>query len=262
MLKTAYLDESGHEGSSHVVIAGFLGDDDQWAACARLWRRALAPRHSLHMCALRWQSKRNNRVRDLLKRMGPIPYTCGLVPIFGGVNVGDYSDLIACPITQAINKGYMLSLYALVPWALSTLRGEDRLKIVLETNDRYSAMTPIIPLICSGIADATKNPIFATATGKPRLVGVEFIAKSVLTEPADYLAFSLLQQLRDAKSQKARWCTPILGSGYGFGHFLTREEARRGIMATTDGGRAKGLNEMGPALNPILASLKKKSSHK
>jgi hypothetical protein len=99
MLKTAYLDESGHEGTSHVVIVGFLGSDEQWTACAQLWKRALAPRQSLHMSALRWQSKRNNRVRDLLERLGPIPHTCGLVPVFGMVNVGDYSDLLTGPVT-------------------------------------------------------------------------------------------------------------------------------------------------------------------
>ena len=259
MIKTAYLDESGHEGNSHVVVAGFLGDDDQWTACAQLWKRALAPRHSLHMNKLRWQSKQNSRrIRDLLERHGPIPYTCGLVPVFGGVNIGDYSDLLTGDVTRIINKGYMLSLYSLVPHALSALRDEDQLKIVLEANDRYSALTPIIPLICSALADSTRNPIFATPSGQPRLSGVEFTAKSALTEPADYLAFSLLQQLRDAKSQRARWCMPILGSGYGFGSFLSREDARRGILATTDGPRAKGLREMGPFLNPILANLKKK----
>ena len=258
MLKTAYLDESGHEGNNHVVIAGFIGDDEQWTACAQLWKRALAPRKALHMSDLRWHGKHNNRVRDLLYRLGPIPHMCGLVPVFGGVNVSNYFDLLTGPMTRMINKGYMLSLYTLVPFALASLRGEERLKIVLEANDRYSFMTPIVPLICNAFAKGLNSPIFTTPSGEPRLSGLEFTAKSALTEPADYIAFSLLQHLRDAKSQRARWCAPILGDGRGFGKFLTREESRRGIMATTDGPRARGLREIDSVLTPILKQLQKK----
>lgn len=258
MLKKAYLDESGHEGNGYVVIAGFMGDDDQWTACAQLWKGALLPRQSLHMSELRWQSKRNKRVRELLARLGPIPYLCGLVPVFGGVNVSDYSDLLLGPLTRRINKGYMLSLYTLVPYALSGLRGEERLKIVLEANDQYAAMTPIVTLICDAFAKGLNNPIFTTPSGLPRLAGVEFVSKSstVLTQPADYLAFSLLQQLRDHKSQKARWSTPILGDGRGYGNFMSREEVRRGVLATTDGPRAKEVREIEEMLTPILERLR------
>src|SRR2546426_907405 len=58
---TVYLDESGHEGKV-VIVAGFLGNDNQWEQCAKKWQAGLGPqRRLLHMKDLRW-SKHSTRV--------------------------------------------------------------------------------------------------------------------------------------------------------------------------------------------------------
>ena len=259
MLKTAYVDESGHESKQHVILAGFLGDDEQWDECAQQWRVGLADRKALHMRELRWKSKSNHRVRKLLERLGPIPYNCGLRAVFSGVNVSDYADLISGTLVERANKGYILALYHLVPPILASLKGEERLKLVLEENTQYKTFGGLTEIICSALAKVTTNRIFRTPSGLPRLSGVEFIPKSssLLTEPADYLAFAILQMCRDPKSQKARWCLPILGDGRGTGQFVSREKLRTGLRVTVTGERLKTFRELESELDPILERLGK-----
>ena len=91
MTITAYLDESGHSGLGHVVVAGFFGNESQWAAFAPAWEQALKPKKSLHMRKLHWNHPRAQR---LLARLGPIPYKYDLRPVFGSVFVKDYYDLV------------------------------------------------------------------------------------------------------------------------------------------------------------------------
>jgi hypothetical protein len=259
MLKTAYIDESGHESRNHVILAGFVGDDQQWDACAEAWKVGLGQRKSLHMCELRWTSKSNYRVKKLLQHLGPIPYKSGLTPVFCGVNVSDYSDLISGTLVTKANKGYVLALYHMVPHILATLKGEERLKLVLEENMQYAPFLALTQMVCSGLAKVVSSPIFRTPSGLPRLAGVEFIPKesSLLTQPADYLAFSILQHCRDPRSQKARWCAPILGSGLGVGEFVSREKVRRGVGVTVTGDRLRTFREIEQWLDPILESLGK-----
>ena len=256
MLKTAYVDESGHETKTHVMLAGFLGDDEQWHECARRWQLALAPRRALHMSELRWKSKTNHRVRKLLERLGPIPYECGLMPVFSGVNVSDYADLISGTLVERASKGYILALYHMVPPILASLKGEERLKLVLEENTQYKPFGGLTEIICSALAKVTTSPIFRTPSGLSRLAGVEFIPKSssVLTQPADYLAFALLQVCRDAKSQKPRWCLPILGDGRGIGQLVSREQLRKGLRATVTGERLKTFRELESELGTLRQS--------
>lgn len=91
MAITAYLDESGHSGLGHVVVAGFFANESQWAAFAPAWEQALKPRKSLHMRKLRWK---HSRAQRLLAKLGPIPYKYDLRPVFGSVFVKDYYDLV------------------------------------------------------------------------------------------------------------------------------------------------------------------------
>jgi hypothetical protein len=58
---TIYLDESGHETSDHVVIAGFLGADEQWAAFDLDWRKALKGNTTFHSKSLRWNQERTRK---------------------------------------------------------------------------------------------------------------------------------------------------------------------------------------------------------
>ena len=259
MLKAAYLDESGHEGKRHVILAGFLGNDEQWDACAKAWKRGLGTRKALHMCELRWTAKKNYRVRKLLEELGPIPRECGLMPVFGGVNVSDYADMISGTLVTKAHKGYVLALYHMVPQILASLRGEERVKLVFEENEQYLPFLQLTHVVCNALAKVVDNRIFRTPSGLPRLASTEFIAKdsSLLTQPADYLAFALLQLCRDPRSQKTRWCAPIIGDGWGIGKFASREELRKGISVTVSGESLKTFREIEQDLDPILERLGK-----
>lgn len=255
LMLTAYVDETGHESTEHVIVAGFMGNDEQWKNLASEWRRGLGNRKAIHLKELRWRSKSNYRVRELLERLGPIPRQCGLIPVFGGVRVSDYADLLSGSLVKKINKGYLLCLYPLIARVLSTLQGEERLKLVCEENWQYEVFTKVIELVCGAFA----HSIFRTPSGLPRLAGIEFIPKasSSLTQPADYLAFAILQQHRDPTSLKARWTLPIIGDGKGIGKFMGRAELRKGIKITMAEERIKDLREVERLLDPILEHRRK-----
>lgn len=88
---TAYMDESGHE-ADRVVLAGFLGNRDQWKLFEAAWRKGLGRRRNLHMKELRWHKP--ERIKELLASLAPIPYRCGLTALYSTVLASDYSDLI------------------------------------------------------------------------------------------------------------------------------------------------------------------------
>jgi len=72
--------------------------------------------------------------------------------------------------------------------------------------------------------------------GKPKLAKWGFVPKgsTVLTDPADYLAFALRELWTNPKGKKAAWCKPILksGGGRGLGAILRRDTIRQ-VVATT-----------------------------
>ena len=73
---TAYLDESGHESKGLIILAGFLGNFDQWTKCEAGWKAALGKRQHLHTKELRWSKP--ERVKRLLESLGPVPHFAGL----------------------------------------------------------------------------------------------------------------------------------------------------------------------------------------
>src|SRR5256885_4609602 len=108
---TAYLDESGHETKNWMFVAGFFGNDDQWKSLVPLWKEGLGTqRKHLHMKRLRWAS---NGTKNLLARLGPLPYQCSLQPTLAGVRAGDYEDLISGTPAQRLLKGYLVCIIPL-----------------------------------------------------------------------------------------------------------------------------------------------------
>ena len=69
----AYLDESMENNPrGYTVMAGFLGNKNQWTTCAEEWRKALVPKQNLHVKKLRgWK---NNRHEEMLKKLAAVPY--------------------------------------------------------------------------------------------------------------------------------------------------------------------------------------------
>jgi hypothetical protein len=195
----AYLDESGHEGKDAVVVAGFLGNENQWTLCEGLWREGLGKRKSLHMKSLRWKK---DRVRQLLERLGPIPHKCGLRALVGGVRISDYHDLVAGTKAEKLTKGYQFCVMTVMDALAKNLPNDETVKLIFETQDQYEVQA-------RNIFENNKHHV--TTFGEAKFSSIDFIPKdsTSLTQPADYLAFAILQDYRDPKSTRARWCAPI-----------------------------------------------------
>jgi hypothetical protein len=139
---TAYLDESGQETDQHVVVGGFLGDDEQWCELSKQWREGLAPRKNLHMRELRWNGNKAYRTRLLMEKLTPIPAKCGLLPIAISLNVSDYSDLIEDTLlTKRITAGYIFAAEIAVVGALIwAWAKKDTVKVVFEQQDEHGPL--------------------------------------------------------------------------------------------------------------------------
>ena len=228
----AYLDESGHEGNELVIVAGYLGKESQWRRFADDWKVGLGRRKSLHMSSLRWSSP---RTKKLLEVLAPIPNRCGLQRMIGAVRVKDYEDLISGSRLEKTMKGYLVALQAAVLPALIKIPAHERLELVLESQFEYEfqagqylgQISKLSPLLSPEV-----RKYLRTTTGKSKLANWRYAPKTstALFEPADYLAYALLQKWRNPEAKKAEWCNPILGNGEYLGWFMKREQVRDVIL--------------------------------
>lgn len=200
---TAYLDESEHADSSkYTVIAGFRGKKAHWDSFIPAWKQGLGKRPHLHMTELRWNDeKAESRIKPLLERLGPIPYRCGLIPVYATVRTEDYFDLVRNnPVLRPFG-GYLLSIAHVFTLLLTTVPAYERIKIVCEQQDRYEWQV-------RGLFKAFGQS--AEKAGYARLQSIEFEKKGTcLTEPADYLAFAISKEFSEQGSKKELWCRPI-----------------------------------------------------
>lgn len=231
LVLTAYVDESGQEQGNWMFVAGYVGNDEQWQRVGSEWRSAIANRQHLHLKELRWGLKKEHD-REMLKRAGAVPKSCGLTPILGGVRLSDYDDLIDGTREEKLLNGYICCCFAMV---IQTLRGipkDERLTIIFERQDLYWWMADIAMQV---IANERSLPEMLTPDGKtPKLAAWKVVPKgsTVLTEPSDYFAYALLQNWRDKTSLKAEWCRPILEAhNYeGLGAIMKRDKIRETIQ--------------------------------
>jgi hypothetical protein len=241
---TVYLDESGQESSSYVIIAGFAGSDSQWHSFISDWVEALAPKKSLHMNALRWKEP---RIEKLLARLGPIPYKHGLTPVVGVVRVSDYVDLLADPVAQMMMCGYNCALYPVIISILKAFPSE-RIKWVFEEQHHHEA------------AARTIFERFTELEFQERLAGVEFVPKNstILTQPADYLAYAVAQRLRDSTSTRTKWCSPILEGREPLGLIVDRETIRKIVRFVSFSAGTQTFLETGKKPSEISEGIKSK----
>jgi hypothetical protein len=226
---TAYLDESQHTGPGHVVVAGFCGDEDMWNGFAGDWKTALGHRSGLHVTELRWNGRASEkRVKSVLERLGSIPLKNRLMPVYGAVKSSDYLDLlVGKPEFEKKICGYAVCLSIIFTKLTKLLAGHLKIKIVCERQDRYEPLArALFDSFVSIVGKDPRNPYFS---------GIEFIPKesSMLTQPADYLAFALGKYLDERGSKKDLWCRPIFGEFSPNkipGHVYTRERARQKII--------------------------------
>jgi hypothetical protein len=240
VMMRAYIDESGHEERGYVIVGGFFGSEDAWEAFLLKWRAALGQRKTLHMSSLRWKK---DSTRRLLARLAPIPHECGLRPCMGGVRISDYEDLIDEPIPMLQKHGSLVIPVtllvpikgyeaALTPMVINVLRGvpsTERIEFVFEEQREYAPAVENVMEFASELDMSYKR----TSDGKPKIAKWGFVPKgsTVMTDPADYLAFAAREHYTDETTKKAKWTRPILASGDGqaYGRILTRDEIRRRI---------------------------------
>lgn len=197
---TAYMDESGHE-ENRVVLAGFLGNSEQWKLFEKEWQKGLGRRKNLHMRDLRWHKP--ERIRKLLISLAPIPYQCGLTAIYSTVLASDYSDLIVGTPRQVTSKSWLVALMPLLLRTMQQVPSHERIKFVFDQQTQYEPFTRTM----FRVLEEHKTP-----NGKPRLAGVEFVSRgdTQLTQPGDYLAYAIAQNYRDPISEKSDLCAPIV----------------------------------------------------
>lgn len=226
LMVTVYLDETEHsESGKYTVVAGFRGRKENWERFVPAWKQGLGKRKSLHMKSLRWnEPKAERRIKPLLARLGPIPYQCGLIPVYGAVKASDYFDLVHGIPRLEDSGGYLLSIGHVFTVLLASVPPTERIKIVCEEQHQYE----------QSVRDLFS--VFRKLTNKeslsPHLASVDFVPKgsTSLTEPSDYLAFSLGKTFSEPESKKDLWSRPIQDScpplGFTPGMWLTRDVAR------------------------------------
>ena len=227
---TVLLDESGIDQKQHVIVAGHAGTREAWESFAPAWAAALgAQRKRLHMRELRWSEQGTRR---LLARLGPVPASCGLVRVIGGVRVSDYEDLIVGTQLERFFAGYMQALFVAALHFLFQVPADDRAQIILEHQGNY------LPYVNDAIKAiwSWKDKGLRCKDGSHKLSRWTSVKKDdePLIDQADYLAYAQLQQCRDPNSAKAKWCSPIFDDGQTCGEVLSREQARSVLMGVPE----------------------------
>ena len=169
----AYLDETGiHEPKNSCIIAGFLGNEDQWARFDEEWKKGLGKRERLHMKDLQWSKP--ERVAALLSRLGLIPEACGLERIYGSVRGADYEDLVPDdPMMRLIASPYMMAMQPCIIQTMRHVPAHESVLFTFERQDRYSPLAHLPEEANGSRVVMAYVPKDATAR----------------TQPADYLAY-------------------------------------------------------------------------
>jgi hypothetical protein len=210
LMMTVFLDESGQEQDDWMFIAGYMGTDEAWRKFPDLWSKAIGPqRQHLHMTDLRFTKL---AVQRMLARAARVPKQCGLIPIAAGVRLKDYADLINFDIESILPAPYIECCKAVTIFAMRALPLGERLEVVFERQDEYAWLAE---MEFDEIASTVAHPELLMEDGKTsKLANWRYIAKNqtVLCEPADYLAYALLQHSRNKNSVKSRWTYPIIAA--------------------------------------------------
>ena len=196
LMLTAYIDESSHETGT-VVLGGFIGNKEQWETFLPQWRKGLGKRTRLHTKELRWNKP---ATKSLLTRLAPIPFDCGLRPIYASVTDSDYSDLLENDLEKWVHKTYIVAALPMMLLAINSIPADETIKFVFDQQLQYENMVKIMHLFLQK---------HKTPSGEAKLTSIEYVFQSPLTEPGDYLAYAITQVCRNMNSRKADLCAPI-----------------------------------------------------
>jgi hypothetical protein len=195
-LMTAYFDESGiHEGEHYCVVAGFVGNDAQWAALANDWVPAIKPRENLHLRKLRW-NQHPGRIAPVLATAGPIPAKYNLVPVAVGVKWQDYNAIVKGKLRERFTNPYVLCAYCAMAVVLFEVIGSSDIYFLFDRQEGVRRET----------MHTLRDFVFDRVGVDSRIKGLDFIERTstVCLDPADYLAFMLREQALDENSTKSK----------------------------------------------------------
>jgi len=224
---SVYLDESGHETGEHVVLAGYLGSEKQWAAFDLEWKAVLGTSQKFHIAKLRWNK---DSTRRRLAALGPIPHRHGLTKVIGAVKVSDYIDLLQNTAEVYTVQGYHAALFPIIVEVLKAVPTGEHIRWIFEEQQEYEQQARNV---------FRKFP----TKEKSHSADVSFVSKdaTIRTQPADFLAYAMLQKLRDPNSIRAQWCEPIFSVssyigmivGRGLVRKIVRESLEAAVLLTT-----------------------------
>jgi hypothetical protein len=207
-LLTAYFDESGiHEGDHWCVVAGFVGNDAQWAAFAKDWFEAIKPRSNLHMTELRW-NQHPERIAPLLAKLGPIPYKYNLKAVGVSLKWSDYNSFVKGKVRERFTKPYQICAQSCIGAVLYEIAGSDDVYFIFDRQEG----------IRREVMQTMRDFVFERVGVDSRIKGLDFIKRTstLCLDPADYLAFIIRERSIDENSKKAKLGMSIVGDiGYG-----------------------------------------------
>jgi hypothetical protein len=220
----AYLDETGiHDPANSCIVAGYLGTEEQWNSFDPKWQQGLGKRKALHMKDLRW-GKKTNKISRLLSTLGPIPDECGLERLCGIVTGKDYEDMVPNNrILRLVASPYMMAMQPLIFKTMLHVPPDETVLFTFERQDRYSPL--------AHLPEKFYGDQFKTKDGISRVV-IAYVPKDFTArmQPADYLAYEMVQCDIDGDSERAKAGASILGNGVNIGARMSREEMRRIVV--------------------------------
>jgi hypothetical protein len=166
----------------------------------------------------------------MLAKEASVPKECGLTPIAAGIRLRDYADLLSAEEDTLIHAAYIMCCRAVAIFAMRSIPQNERVEIVLERQDRYGWFAA---LELQKISETAQHPELLMEDGKTsKLASWRSMNKgdTVLCEPADYLAYALLQHARDKNSLKSRWTYPIIAATPGGFAGLVQREHAKGVI--------------------------------
>jgi len=217
VLLTAYFDESGTGHHEQLcVVAGFVGNDAQWASFISDWIPALGRhRKNLHMTKLRW-NQRYEAITKSLAPLGEIPYRYNLAPVNVRMWHRDHKEIIEGKVDAEFTSPYQLCATTCITTVLSDIAApDDEVLFIFDRQEGKRAEE----------MNKLREWVYRWAKLDKRVKDINFVPResTVCLDPADYLAFQLRHHNIDPKSEKAKAGMSILAAKQMYGRGFSRD---------------------------------------
>jgi hypothetical protein len=217
VLLTANFDESGTGHNEQLcVVAGFVGNDAQWASFIADWIPALGRhRKNLHMTKLRW-SQRYDAIAESLALLGLIPHRYNLAPVNVRMWHRDHKEIVEGKVSSEFTSPYQLCATTCISTVLSEIAGpDDEVLFIFDRQEGKRAER----------MNKLRDWVYRWAKLDKRIKDINFVPRetTVCLDPADYLAFQLHHHGLDPESKKAKAGMPILAAKHIYGGEYSRE---------------------------------------